>query len=125
MAIAKSATNGRGFMMSIKTITATHHGPLLIGLGLILVLAAQVIPGIPIATGVALIGLGATHTLVERRQHELALLANLFVYFSLAILAIGAQFHAYLGTLSVVDALLAIAILLRALIESILPQRTS
>ena len=123
-AIAKSATNGRGFMMPTKTIIATHHGPTLIGLGLIVVLAAQMVPGIPLASGIAIIGLGATHTLMERRQHEMVLVANLCVYLSLAILAIGAQFHAPLSALSIIDAFLAAAILTRALTGAILPQHT-
>ena len=100
-----------------------QFGPLLIGFGLIVVLAAQIVPGIPLATGVALIGLGATHVLMERRQHEIVLVANLCVYLSLAILAVGAQFHAHLSALSVIDAGLAAAILTRALTCAILPHR--
>jgi hypothetical protein len=121
----KRATNGRGFMMSTKTIIATHHGPTLIGLGLIVVLAAQVVPGIPLATGIALIGLGATHSLLERRQHEIVLVTNLCVYLSLAILAIGAQFHAHTSVLNIIDALLDAAILIRAFTTAILPHHTS
>lgn len=110
--------------MEITFTNVEKRGPLLIGLGLILVLAAQIVPGIPLATGIALIGLGATHTLIERRQHEMVLVANLCVYLSLAILAIGAQFHAALNALSAIDAVLAAAILTRALTCAILPHHT-
>ncbi len=76
---------------------AEHRGPVLIGIGLTVILAAQIWPLVPIAAALALIGWGATLSLLENlnvyRREYLAVL-NLVVYVLLVGLAIGAQTHA-------------------------------
>ena len=109
--------------MQTTLTNSERHGPLLIGFGLIMVLAAQMVPGFPLAAGIALIGLGATHTLSTCRQHELLLGLNLATYVGLVALAIAAELHTQITAPVIIDGLLATAILLRALTGVILPHR--
>ncbi len=95
--------------------TPDQFGPLLIGVGLIVVLVTQLVPGIPLATGIALVGLGATQTLSTCRQHELLLGLNQATYVALVALAIAAELHAQITAAVIIDAFLATAILARAL----------
>jgi hypothetical protein len=91
-----------------------HRGPWCIGLGLAVVLAAQAFPTLPLAAAIALIGSGATLALAEHHRYALLLPLNLCVYVALAALAITAELHAQI-TATFIDALLATAILIRAL----------
>jgi hypothetical protein len=113
-AIAKSATNGRGFMTPTKTTTATHHGPTFIGIGLAVVLATQLISGIPIAAAIALIGMGSMLTLRERGMHELVLILNFAMYAGIVALAIAGQLNLRYEVVTLADAILALVVLHKA-----------
>lgn len=97
-----------------ESITADHRGPLLIGTGLAIVLAAQLWPAIPLAAAISLIGLGATLTL-QRRHHELLLALNITIYASLVALAISAQINLHDNLLTQCDAILAIILIVAAI----------
>ncbi|MDZ4658184.1 MAG: hypothetical protein SH868_11460 [Bythopirellula sp.] len=90
------------------------RGPILIGIGLTTVLAAQAWATIPLAAAMAVIGLGATFTLRKRQQHELVIQFNLLIYAAIVSFTIGAQFHAHANFVTLSDAASAIAILLFA-----------
>jgi hypothetical protein len=113
-AIAKSATNGRGFMIRTNTTTTTHHGPTLLGVGLAVVLASQVFAAIPIAAAIALIGWGSMLTLRERHTHELVLILNFAMYAGIVALAIAAQFNLRYDVVTLADAILALVVLHKA-----------
>ena len=83
-------------MSSIATPAVAHRGVLLIGVGLAVVLLAQVWPVVPIATALMVVGSGATLTLLARQGTGAGWLAwlNLAVYAMLGCFAIGAQAHA-------------------------------
>ncbi len=98
-----------------------NHGPLIIGVGLVVILAAQLWPGIPIAAPIALIGYGATYVLQKAATQDRAnsprhqrwrLCGSLLIYAALVGLAIGAELHLRLDAVFFVDALLAILVLL-------------
>lgn len=97
-----------------------NHGPLLIGTGLFIILAAQLWPGIPIAAAIALIGCGATCVMQNgatggRARHQRwRLCVSLLVYGVLVGLAIGAELDLRIDVLFVADALLAVMLLLGA-----------
>lgn len=110
----------------------THSGPLLIGTGLAIILAAQIGPGIPIAAAIALIGCGATvvmqkaatvgralHFRHQRWWHG----GSLLIYAALVGLAAGAQLDLRRDALYISDAVVAIVLLLGA--THIAFQRTS
>lgn len=109
----------------ISTVVAPdHRGTICIGVGLAVVLAAQIWSAIPLATAIAVIGLGATLTLAERRQRQLLLHLNLLIYTALVSLAIAAQLHARVNVATLCDAASAVALLLFALKSTIIPRRT-
>jgi hypothetical protein len=112
--VAKSATNGRGFMIRTNTTTATHHGPTLLGIGLTVVLAAQLFAGIPIAAAIALIGWGSMLALRERGMHELVLILNFTMYAAVVTLDIAAQFNLRYDVMALADAILALVVLHKA-----------
>ncbi|QEG37950.1 hypothetical protein [Bythopirellula goksoeyrii] len=98
-------------------------GPVLIGTGLAVVLAAQLWPGIPIAAAIALIGCGATYVshkaatagLADSLRHQRwRLCGSLLVYGALVGLAVGAELDLRFNTIFVADALLALLLLLSA-----------
>lgn len=102
-------------MLRARTLTnVTNNGQLAIGVGLAVVLAAQLWSGIPLAAAIALIGFGATLTLIEQRQHSLLLALNLALYGLIALLAIGAQFDIHLSILTSLDAVLAVFLTYKA-----------
>ncbi|MCA9230483.1 MAG: hypothetical protein KDA57_07520 [Planctomycetales bacterium] len=75
-----------------QMLNSFKNGPALIAAGLVVVFAALVWPGVPIAGAILLVGCGATLTLGTRRaRQEWLLLANLAVYASLGCLAVAAQ----------------------------------
>lgn len=97
----------------ISTVpTPDLRGPILIGIGLTTVLAAQIWTTIPLASAMAVIGLGATFTLRERQQHELVLQFNLLVYAAIVSFTIGAQFYPRANFVTLLDAAAAFVILL-------------
>jgi hypothetical protein len=107
--------NHNGIMpRSFVSSTATHHGPTLIGVGLSLVLAAQVFGGIPVAAAIALIGWGSMLTLRERHMHELVLILNFAMYAGIVALAISAQLNLRYDVVTLCDAILALIILHKA-----------
>ena len=93
-----------------------HRGPLLIGLGLVIVLAAQFGSGVPIAGAIALIACGATCVLLAGtvRHQRWRLVGNLLVYAALVGLAMGAQLQLRSDALHLLDAAVAGALLLGA-----------
>lgn len=100
-----------------------NHGPLIIGAGLVVVLAAQIWTGVPIAAAIALVGCGATCVLQKAatvgpenslRHQRWRLCGSLLVYAALVGLAIGAELHLRLDPIFLADALLAILVLLYA-----------
>jgi hypothetical protein len=95
----------RSFVSSI----ATHHGPTLIGIGLAVVLAAQLFSCIPIAAAMALIGWGSILVLKDRHQHEVLLALNLVTYLSIVALAMLAEFDSCKDLLFLIDIFLASA----------------
>lgn len=97
-----------------ESITTDNRGPLLIGSGLAIVLAAQLWPAIPLAAAIALIGLGATLTL-KRHHNELLLALNFAIYASLVALAITAQMDLHNNLLTQCDAILAIILIVVAI----------
>lgn len=97
------------------SIFADNRGPLFMGMGLAIVLMAQLCPVIPLAAAISLIGLGATHTLKRSQNNELLLTLNLVIYASLAALAVAAQLNLHSGWLTQCDAILAIILILTAL----------
>lgn len=87
-----------------------QRGPLLIGLGLTVVLLAQVWPPVPIAAALALIGWGATDTCLQNFGSRSLAAANLLVYSTLIALAAGAELHRDAGSLTLLDVAAAVAI---------------
>ncbi len=86
----------------------------LIACGLALVLAAQVLPGAPVAGAIALVGLGATRQIARTWAASPVLVAvNGLAYAGIAALAVGAEAHAGAAPMAVVllDALAALAVL--------------
>lgn len=106
-----------------QSIATDNRGPLSIGIGLVVVLGAQLWPVIPLAVGIALIGLGSTLTLNHRRRNELLLALNLAVYVSLVVLAVSAQLDQRLNLITLCDAVAAAAVLAAALTCAIVPNR--
>ncbi len=94
--------------------TPDLRGPILIGIGIATVLAAQAWTTNPLASAMAVIGLGATFTLRERQQHELVVQFNLLIYAGIVSFTIGAQFYPRANFVTLLDAASAIAILLFA-----------
>ena len=89
-------------------------GAALIGIGLAIVLAAQAVGGVPVAAAMALIGWGASLTLLRRTRNNTPVLVNLVVYAVLVSFTIASQAHAAqtnsggeLGLLTLTDHLLA------------------
>jgi hypothetical protein len=76
----------------------SKHGPAMIAVGLIVIVANAYYPPVPVLTGMALIALGATLVVVSRFRRSPALPAvivtHLLVYFSLYLLLVGAILHA-------------------------------
>lgn len=103
--------------------TTDNRGPLLIGVGLAVVLAAQLAVAIPIAAAIALIGLGATLTLSRLHHNELLLALNLAMYASLVAVAIPAQFDLRNNLFSLCDAILAIMLIVVAIPRTLVPSR--
>jgi len=96
----------------------TDRGPLLIGTGLAIILAAQVLPGIPVAAAFALIGWGTTRVMCqqpETRHQRWRLCGSLLVYGALVGLAVGAELDLRFDAVFVADALLAVLLLLSAI----------
>jgi hypothetical protein len=89
---------------SLVAVDGRSRGPLLIGVGLAIVSAAQFVGGVPVAAAMALVGWGVLLTV---RTEALAL-ANLLVYGVLVSFTIASQTHAaqqsVLGRLSVLTA---------------------
>ncbi len=106
-------------------IAADQRGPLLIGAGLTVVLAAQLFSEIPLAAAMALIGSGATLTLATEHRHALLLPLNLCVYVSLAALAVAAQFHARLNAWTIADAMLAATLIALTMRDILFPSRNA
>jgi hypothetical protein len=92
------------------SVAAAPSGPLFIGIGLAVVLAAQLWPAVPIAAAIALIGLGATLTLADCRQHGLVLMLNFAIYAALVGLAIAAQWNLRNDAITLIDAIVAFVI---------------
>lgn len=70
------------------------RGPALIGGGLLLVLLAQIGPGMPVVAPIALVGWGAVLTLQSRlrtRRQDALSVVHLATYITLVLLAIVAQ----------------------------------
>ena len=84
------------------------------GAGLAVVLAAQLWVTIPIAAAIALIGLGATCTLIANRHGGLLLALNYAVYVSLVALALAAEINLRYDVLTMGDAALAITLIVMA-----------
>lgn len=101
-------------MISTKTITANHHGPTLIGVGLAVVLASHLFSGVPIAAAMALIAWGSMLTLRERHMHEVVLVLNFAMYAGIVALAIATEFDLNYGVATLGDAFLALTILHKA-----------
>ena len=97
-----------------KPIATHNHGPLLIGTGLAIVLAAQFLPAIPLATAIALIGIGATLTLERNHHGELLLALNFVIYAALVALAITAQMNLRDTPLTQCDAVIAVVLTIAA-----------
>ncbi len=76
--------------------TSETNGAALIGIGLVIVLTAQVVPAVPIAAAIALVGWGAQLTLFSSRHNSLLGLVNLPVYATLVSFAVASQIHAEL-----------------------------
>jgi hypothetical protein len=74
------------------------HGPAMIAVGLIFLVANCYYSTIPVTSGMALIALGATLAVVSRFRRSPALpaviVAHLLVYLSLYLLFVGAVLHA-------------------------------
>ncbi len=106
----------------MQSATTQHHGPLWIGAGLGIILAAQIWPGVPVAAAIALIGCGATCVLLHKaavgrvtiRHQRWRLCGSLLVYTALVGLAVGAELHLRCDVIFLADALLAVALLLSA-----------
>jgi hypothetical protein len=94
--------------------TPDLRGPILIGIGLATVLAAQLCATIPLASALAVIGLGATFTLFARQQHELVIQFNLLIYAAIVSFTIGSQFYPGANFVVLIDAAAALVILFRA-----------
>ena len=103
---------------SSESISADNRGPLLIGVGLAVVLAAQLWPVLPLAAAIAMIGWGATLTLKRHHHNELLLALNLVVYSSLTGLAILAELSLRSDLLVLVDESLALVLGLSSLIDT-------
>jgi hypothetical protein len=102
------------FMPRTFVSSSIHHGPTFIGIGLAVVLAAQLISAIPVAASIALIGMGSMLTLRERHMHELALALNFAIYAGIVALAISAQLNLRYDVVTLCDAILALIILHKA-----------
>jgi hypothetical protein len=101
--------------MDVVQNNTDNRGPLLIGVGLAIVLAAPLWPAIPLAAAIALIGLGATLTLKQSRHHnELLLALNFAIYASITAVAIAAQMDLRTNLLTQCDAILAIILTVAA-----------
>jgi hypothetical protein len=100
---------------SFVSSTATHHGPTLIGVGLAVVLAAQMFAAIPIAAAIALIGWGSMLTLRERHMHELVLILNFAMYAGVVTVAISAQLNMRYDVMTLCDSAAAILVLVVAI----------
>jgi hypothetical protein len=98
-----------------ESITTNQRGPLFIGAGLVIILAAQLWPTIPLAAAITLIGLGATLTLKRHHHNELLLVLNFAIYASLVALAITAQMNLHNNLLTQCDAILAIILIVGAI----------
>lgn len=76
----------------------SKHGPALIAVGLIFLVANSFSSAIPVISGMALVALGATLVVVSRFRGSPALpaviAAHLLVYLSLYLLFVGAVMHA-------------------------------
>jgi hypothetical protein len=74
------------------------HGPSLIAVGLVVLLATILEPGLPAVTGMACVALGASIAVVSRFRGSRALrpviAAHLLIYASLYLLFVGAVYHA-------------------------------
>lgn len=110
---ADSNHNGSMHRFQPAHVEVQHNlGPICIGIGLAVVIFAQLLPMVPIAAAISLIGLGATITLTAQRQHSLILLLNFITYAVLVIWVVGMQLHARPHIAVFVDVLLASAITL-------------
>jgi hypothetical protein len=100
--------------MDIAQNPADQRGPLLIGAGLTIVLTAQLLSAIPLATAISLIGLGAMLT-IKHHRNQLLLALNFAIYASLVALAITAQTNLHNNLLVQCDAILAIVLIVIAI----------
>jgi hypothetical protein len=99
---------------SFASTAVTNHGPMLIGVGLAVVLAAQLFVGIPIAAAMALIAWGSMLTLRERHMNEVVLVLNFAMYAGIVALGIAAQLNLRYDSVTLCDSVLALAILHKA-----------
>jgi len=101
-------------MLPTSLPTYPQLGPSMVGAGLAIVLVAQLVPGIPIASAILLIGWGAAGWLTTTRSAASGLpwvVVNSMVYLMLGNLTLAAQLHAaskYESLLLRVDLLLAV-----------------
>lgn len=102
------------FMPRSFVSSSIHHGPTFIGVGLVVVLAAHLFSGIPIAAAIAIIGWGSMLTLRERYMYEVVLVLNFAMYTGIVALAIAAQLDLRYDVVTLCDAILALAILHKA-----------
>jgi hypothetical protein len=99
--------------LSVETGRFLRHGPAMIAVGLIFLVANTYWSAVPVTSGMALIALGATLVVASRFRCSLALpaliAAHLLVYSALYFLFVGAVLHAAYFTstsgLSLVQAL--------------------
>ena len=73
------------------------RGAVLIGIGLAVVITAQLRAGVPIAAAIVIIGWGASLSIESRERCGSLSLLNLPVYGCLGIFAIASQTHTALG----------------------------
>jgi hypothetical protein len=76
----------------------SDHAPRVIAVGLVVLLANSFWPALPVMSGISLVALGATLSVVTRFRSSPArpylIAAHSFVYFTLYLLVIGAVLHA-------------------------------
>lgn len=90
----------------------SRRGPYYIGLGLVMLLAAQLSRTMPIAAAIALVGFGATLVVATTRRPATLLLVNVAVYLGLVVLACAAELDLGPRFAVAFDVLMAIAIML-------------
>ena len=88
----------RNMPSSLLTLDTDRRGAALIGVGLIVVVAAHLVAGVPIAAATVLIGWGALLTVATRPHGGQLAMLNLPVYGCLGSFAIASQTLAALGS---------------------------